>query len=187
LAPIADIDLTSTDRGVKSHQSPKETSTAARHKPDLSFWKIKLSYVYHMSDEAGLNHGWRKVVRNLSPSWFTITMGTGIVSILLYELPYNGRWLYWLAVITFCLNLFLYSLISLFSLLRYILWPDMWTLMMKHPNQSLFLAAAPMVRASQDRTSRPILTIQGLGTLIQMLVFICAPRWGNWVVYTAWG
>ena len=28
---------------------------------------------------------------------------------------------------------------------------------------------------------------QGLGTIIQMTIFICVPHWGNWVVYTAWG
>jgi len=43
--------------------------------------------------------------------------------------------------------------------------------MLHNPNQSLFLGAIPM----------------GLGTIIQMIVLICAPVWGNWVVYTAWG
>src|SRR5437763_1085061 len=61
-----------------------------------------------MSSDRYLNHGWRKAVRNFTPSWFTVTMGTGIVSVLLYELPYNGRWLYWLSVITFCLNICLF-------------------------------------------------------------------------------
>jgi tellurite resistance protein TehA-like permease len=99
-----------------------------------------------MPDDEDLNRGWRKVVRNFAPSWFTVTMGTGIVAILLYELPYNGRWLYWLSVIALCLNICLFLLASLVSLLRYVIWPEMWTRMMKHPNQSLFLAAAPMVR-----------------------------------------
>ncbi|GAB1195890.1 hypothetical protein APSETT444_005155 [Aspergillus pseudonomiae] len=34
--------------------------------------------------------GWRKVVRNFTPSWFSVNMGTGIVSILLNTLPYNA-------------------------------------------------------------------------------------------------
>ena len=98
-----------------------------------------------MSKDEDLRHGWRKVVHNFTPSWFTVTMGTGIVAVLLYELPYNGRWLYWLSVTTFCLNIVLFSLASLVSILRYIIWPETWTIMMDHPTQSLFLAAVPMV------------------------------------------
>jgi Voltage-dependent anion channel len=108
-----------------------------------------------MPSDGYLNHGWRKAVRNFTPSWFTVTMGTGIVSILLYELPYNGRWLYWLSVITFCLNICLFLCASLLSLLRYIIWPEMWTVMMNHPNQSLFLAAVPMVSASRIDSISP--------------------------------
>ncbi|KAK5099347.1 Plasma membrane sulfite pump involved in sulfite metabolism [Lithohypha guttulata] len=39
---------------------------------------------------ASNDHGWRKVVLNFTPSWFSVIMGTGIVSILLHNLPYNG-------------------------------------------------------------------------------------------------
>ncbi|KGO69107.1 C4-dicarboxylate transporter/malic acid transport protein [Penicillium italicum] len=35
-------------------------------------------------------------------------MGTGITSILLNTLPYNGRWLYWISIVIFCLNIFLF-------------------------------------------------------------------------------
>ncbi|KAK5082626.1 Plasma membrane sulfite pump involved in sulfite metabolism, partial [Lithohypha guttulata] len=38
---------------------------------------------------ASNDHGWRKVVLNFTPSWFSVIMGTGIVSILLHNLPYN--------------------------------------------------------------------------------------------------
>src|SRR4051794_9705555 len=54
--------------------------------------------------------GWRRVVRNFSPSWFSVTMGTGIVSLLLITIPYQARWLYWLSVVFFVLNTILFSL-----------------------------------------------------------------------------
>jgi tellurite resistance protein TehA-like permease len=73
-----------------------------------------------MSSDGYLDHGWRKAVGNFTPSWFTVTMGTGIVSILLYELPYSGKWLYWLSVITFYPNICLFLSASPVSLLRYI-------------------------------------------------------------------
>ena len=65
---------------------------------------------------------------------------------MLYELPYNGDWLYWLSVVVFCLNVTLFACASLLSLLRYTLWPELWTEMIHHPNQSLFLGAVPVVK-----------------------------------------
>lgn len=46
-------------------------------------------------------------------------MGTGIVSILLHNLPYNATWLYWISVGFFALNIFLFSVFLLISILRY--------------------------------------------------------------------
>lgn len=66
-------------------------------------------------------------------------MGTGIVSILLFNLPYNGDWLYWLSVIVFAFNVFLFSLFSLISFIRYTFFRGIWTAMLNHPTQSLFL------------------------------------------------
>lgn len=104
-------------------------------------------------------------------SWFTVNMGTGVVSILLYGLPYNARWLYWLSVIVFCLNVTLFALFTVLSMLRYILWPEIWRAMVHHPIQSLFIGTFPIA----------------LSTIINMIVDICIPAWGSWVTYTAWG
>jgi hypothetical protein len=84
-------------------------------------------------------HGWRRIVTNFTPSWFAVTMGTGVVSILLNGLPYNGDWLYWLSIIVFALNIFLFVLFTFISVLRYTLFPGIWTAMLRHPVQSLFL------------------------------------------------
>lgn len=97
-------------------------------------------------------------------------MGTGIVAQLLHNLPYNGRWLYWLSVITFGLNVVLFSLAFLVSLLRYMLWPEIWSVMLKYPNQALFLAAVPI----------------GLATIINMIALVCVPSWGPWTVQFCW-
>jgi tellurite resistance protein TehA-like permease len=175
------IDLINVNDGIEIYRCRDQGSFAAR---DANLWYRSGTIRLQMSS---LDHGWRKAVRNFTPSWFTVMVGTGIVSILLYELPYNGKWLYWLSVITFCLNICLFLCALLVSLLRYTLWPEMWTAMMSHPNQSLFLAVVPMVSQSHIAPSSQALKIQGLGTIIQMLIFICASHWGNWVVYTAWG
>lgn len=84
------------------------------------------------------NYGWRKIVLNFTPSWFSVNMGTGIVSILLHNLPYNGRWLYWISVSIFCLNVFLFIIFLTISVFRYLMYKGLFMSMIRHPVQSLF-------------------------------------------------
>ncbi|KAL2066266.1 hypothetical protein VTL71DRAFT_2337 [Oculimacula yallundae] len=114
--------------------------------------------------------GWRKIVRNFTPSWFSVNMGTGIVSILLHNLPYNGRWLYWTSVVIFCLNVALFLSFLCISVLRYTLYPAIWRAMIRHPAQSLFLGTFPM----------------GFATIVNMVVFVCVPAWGYRATQLAW-
>ncbi|GME48409.1 hypothetical protein MMC08_009084 [Neofusicoccum parvum] len=97
-------------------------------------------------------------------------MGTGIVSILLHNLPYNATWLYWISVAIFALNVLLFSVFLGISILRYTLYPRIWMAMIKHPAQSLFLGTFPM----------------GLATIINMTVFVCVPVWGDRAIQLAW-
>ena len=97
-------------------------------------------------------------------------MGTGIVSILLHNLPYNGHWIYWLSVVFFVLNVFLFSLFTVMSVLRYVLYPEIFGVMIRHRMQSLFLGTMPM----------------GLATIVNMVVFVCVPAWGPRAVTLAW-
>lgn len=99
--------------------------------------------------------------------WFSVIMGTGIVSILLHNLPYNGVWLYWISVIIFVLNVCLFCIFLFISILRYTIYPEIWWAMIRHPAQSLFIGTFPM----------------GLATIINMFVFVCVPAWGKWAVY----
>jgi tellurite resistance protein TehA-like permease len=69
-------------------------------------------------------------------------MGTGIVSILLHNLPYNARWLYWISIVIFCLNIFLFILFTGISIVRYTVFRGVWSAMLKHPVQSLFLGGS---------------------------------------------
>ena len=96
-------------------------------------------------------------------------MGTGIVSILLHNLPYNGHWLYWISVVIFALNVLLFCAFLIISILRYAIYPEIWVAMIKHPAQSLFIGTFPM----------------GLATIINMIVFVCVPAWGDKTIYLA--
>ncbi|KAJ4167701.1 Plasma membrane sulfite pump involved in sulfite metabolism [Fusarium falciforme] len=122
-------------------------------------------------DRYAVNHrGWRRVALCFTPSWFTVTMGTGITSILLHNLPYNGRWLYWISVVIFCLNVLLFASFLCISVVRYTLFKGLWSETLRNPAQAVFLGTFPM----------------GLSTIINMIVFVCAPAWGNRVVVFAW-
>jgi tellurite resistance protein TehA-like permease len=88
------------------------------------------------------------------------------VSILLHNLPYNGDWLYWISVVIFCLNVTLFITFTFISVVRHIVFPEIWCVMIRHPQQSLFLGTFPM----------------GLATIINMVVFVCVPAWGDGAV-----
>jgi tellurite resistance protein TehA-like permease len=96
-------------------------------------------------------------------------MGTGIVSILLHQNPFATQWLRIISIVVFVLNLVLFCLFTIASILRYILYPQLWGIMLRHPVQSLFVGAFPM----------------GLSTLINMAVYVCAP-WGNGAINFIW-
>ncbi|KAJ5396418.1 hypothetical protein N7509_004531 [Penicillium cosmopolitanum] len=99
------------------------------------------------------NVGWRRVVRNFSPSWFAVTMGTGIVSVLLNSVPFHTRVLYYLSIVFYILNAGIFVLALATSILRYTLYPEIWPVMIQDPTNSLFLATVPM----------------GFATLIEMI------------------
>jgi len=109
-------------------------------------------------------------VRNFSPSWFSVTMGTGVVSLLLVAIPFKADWLYWLAVIFFGLNTILFACAFSVSVFRYVVYPEIWTVMIADSVNSLFLGTIPM----------------GFATLISAWCSICIPYWGPWAVTFAW-
>ena len=82
--------------------------------------------------------GWRRIVLNFTPSWFSVTMGTGIVSILLHNLPYNAVWIHYLSIIVYVLNVLLFVTFTLISIARYTIYKGIFGAMLSHPVQSLF-------------------------------------------------
>ena len=110
------------------------------------------------------------MVRNFSPSWFSVTMGTGIVSILLYTIPFQADWLYWLSVFFFGLNTIIFFAAFGITVLRYSLYPEIWSVMIRDSTNSLFLGTMPM----------------GFATLVNAWVNLCVPYFGPWAVTFAW-
>lgn len=97
-------------------------------------------------------------------------MGTGIVAVLMKSVPFHTPVLYYLSIVFFLLNVLIFALASITSILRYTLYPGIWRVMIQDPTNSLFLATIPM----------------GFATLIEMWIFICVPLWGEWAISFAW-
>ena len=96
--------------------------------------------------------------------WFAVNMGTGIASVLLNTGPYNWTWSYWISVILFTLNVLLFTIFLIITILRYTLYPRIFVAMISHPVQSMFIGTLPM----------------GFATIINMFVYVCVPCWGDW-------
>jgi len=114
--------------------------------------------------------GIRAVIINFTPSWFSITMGTGILAVLLELCPYSFYGLSTIATIIFILNICIFLVFLCVTVARYVMYPFMWWRMLYHPAQSLFLGTFPM----------------GLATIINGIVLIVVPTYGNWAVQLAW-
>ncbi|KAL5596702.1 hypothetical protein BROUX41_006606 [Berkeleyomyces rouxiae] len=114
---------------------------------------------------------WRRMIRNFTPSWFAVTMGTGIVSILLYSLPYKCSFTTGLSYCFFGLNVVMFATFTIISMLRYLMYHDCWRAMVHHPVQSLFLGCFPM----------------GLSTIINMATISLANSWGPRLMSAVWG
>jgi tellurite resistance protein TehA-like permease len=97
-------------------------------------------------------------------------MGTGIVSLLLIAIPFKAAWLYWLSAFFFGLNAVLFTCAFSISVFRYVVYPEIWTVMIADSVNSLFLGTIPM----------------GFATLISAWCSLCIPYWGPWAVTFAW-
>ncbi|KAL7309076.1 Plasma membrane sulfite pump involved in sulfite metabolism [Mucor circinelloides] len=86
----------------------------------------------------------KEVVRHFTPSWFSVIMGTGILSILLHVFPFQFRGLQTIALVVYIMNVVLFCIFLIVSIARYTIWPSIIRLVLEHSNQSLFIGTMPM-------------------------------------------
>ncbi|KAF5393523.1 hypothetical protein D9757_000577 [Collybiopsis confluens] len=103
-------------------------------------------------------------------------MGTGSISLLFYAFPYktgSEAFIIW-TLIFFFLNLTLFIVFCVITLARYVMFPEIWGTMIRHPSQSLFTGTFPM----------------GATTLLSIAVSLISERFhlgGKPFLYTMWG
>ncbi|KAI0345188.1 hypothetical protein BDW22DRAFT_1325780, partial [Trametopsis cervina] len=84
--------------------------------------------------------------RHFTWAWHTVIMGTGIISSVIQNFPYhNGSMgLKIMTIFFFLLNLVLFVFVITMTILRYVVYPKVWSKMIAHPAHSLFIGALPM-------------------------------------------
>lgn len=109
------------------------------------------------------------IIINFTPSWFSVNMGTGIVSIVIYSMPHQFVGQEIIATVVYVLNIVLFCIFFIITCLRYTLYPWVGKLMLKHSVQSLFIGTFPM----------------GLATIVNATVLIAVPTYGDWAIELA--
>ena len=84
------------------------------------------------------------IVRNMTPNWFTTTMGTGALSLTLAQFPVVLPGLKWLAVGLWLANIVLFLLISLLYAAHWVMFFREAQRILAQPVMSMFLGAIPM-------------------------------------------
>lgn len=84
------------------------------------------------------------IVKNFTPNWFTLTMGTGIVAIDLHNSPYHFPYMIPLTKFLWELNILFFGVISILFIARWIFFFDGAKKILHHPVQSMFIGAIPM-------------------------------------------
>ena len=104
-------------------------------------------------------------VRHFTPNWFAMTMGTGVLALVIAHLPWALPGQMILAEVLWLFGVALFALFALLFLTRVLLHRDTLWPMLLHPVQSMFLGAIPM----------------GLAVLVSGLVQFGPARWGDGV------
>ncbi|CAO1618669.1 unnamed protein product [Jaminaea pallidilutea] len=90
--------------------------------------------------------GVRERVLHFTPSWFSVTMGTGVIATLLNLLPWPSihAGLRYPALVWLIADIFLFLLFTAAFVARYVVFPEVLPLTIKHPQKSMFLGTVPM-------------------------------------------
>lgn len=111
----------------------------------------------------------RERVRNFTPNWFAATMGTGILALVLPQVPGAGQGLHAVGEGLWLANIALFALFSALYAARWALYPrEAWRIF-GHGVASMFLGAIPM----------------GLATIINGCLAFGVARWGYAAVAAA--
>ena len=84
-----------------------------------------------------------EILRQFTPNWFTVTMGTGVLALLLNQLP-GPAWLPGLAAWVWRANIALFAIFTVLYAAHWLFYPRQAVKSLSHPVVPMFLGAIPM-------------------------------------------
>lgn len=111
----------------------------------------------------------REVIRQFTPNWFAATMGTGVLTLALAQLPGAIPGMQAIAEALWLFNIFLFVLFTALYAARWLLFFDEARRIFGHSTVSMFFGTIPM----------------GLATIINGFLLLGLPRWGEDVIQVA--
>lgn len=84
------------------------------------------------------------LIREFTPNWFTVTMGTGVVALIIAESPIASDLFWQLGAGLWLFNIVLFTVFMSLYALRWMYYATEAKQIFQHPNMSLFLGAMPM-------------------------------------------
>ena len=88
------------------------------------------------------------IIRQFTPNWFTVSMGTGVVALIISEFPMLKALTWQLGTGLWYFNILLFVLFSVLYSLRWAFYPHEAKQIFQHPSMSLFLGTIPMALAT---------------------------------------
>lgn len=88
------------------------------------------------------------IIRQFTPNWFTVSMGTGVVALIISEFPMIKVLTWQLGTGLWYFNILLFVLFSVLYGLRWAFYPHEAKQIFQHPSMSLFLGTIPMALAT---------------------------------------
>ncbi|HWH87780.1 MAG TPA: TDT family transporter [Pseudomonas sp.] len=108
----------------------------------------------------------REAIRQFTPNWFAVTMGTGVLALALAQLPLAIPGMHAVAEGLWLFNIFLFTLFTAAYAARWVLFFDEARRIFGHSTVSMFFGTIPM----------------GLATIINGFLLFGLPRWGDGVI-----
>ena len=99
---------------------------------------LELQRPFHRLSDAHI------ALREFGPNWFTVTMGTGILSLTLAQFAHFVPLVRSVGEALWVVNAALFALFVALTIVRIVRWPDVVMTTLSHPVQSMFLGAIPM-------------------------------------------
>ncbi|CAO1638931.1 unnamed protein product [Sympodiomycopsis kandeliae] len=134
-------------KSIGQNSSQTSDSTVTRQRRLMNDDEVSRKAPPSSTSAAAAARGVRERVLHMTPSWFSVTMGTGVIATLLNLLPWGEplhSGLRWPALIWIAFDAVIFILFTILFLARYIMFPQVLPLTIKHPQKSMFLGTFPM-------------------------------------------